>query len=124
MVRFVVEHENVLLAADLASQHAIHQRGIALDIAHGLDFDLLESSRLVLLFLKHFQQPSRHLPFVVLQAQVTGATRRGALRANADGLFYSDGHSGLDDLAARSSRLHTLRLEHVPVSHQYFALRH
>ena len=67
MVGFVIHHEDVLLAADLASQNAIEQRRVAFDVARRLDFNFLEIAFLVSLFLEHGQHPSRDLVLIIFQ---------------------------------------------------------
>jgi hypothetical protein len=55
VVCFVVDDEDVLLAADLAAKDAVDQRRVALDVAHRLDFDLFEIALAVAILVENGQ---------------------------------------------------------------------
>jgi hypothetical protein len=61
VVRLVVQHEHVRLPAHLAAEHAIHEGGVALDVANRFDLDLLQSPLLVMRFTEHVHEPGGHL---------------------------------------------------------------
>ena len=77
MVGFVVDDEDVLLAADFAAQNTVDQRRIALDVAHGLDLDLVEIALPVAILVKHSQQACCDLPLQLGEREISPAAHAG-----------------------------------------------
>ena len=103
---------------------AIHERGVALDVAvgstHLAQFDVPVASRLL---VDHVEQPERHLPLVLVQRQVAPPARRRRLRTDVIVSGSSRAGPALTTRRADAAGLRRLRLEHVPVGDEHVALR-
>jgi len=80
-MRLVVEDEDVLLPANLATQNAFDERCVAFHIAIARDARVLHVAVVVLLLVDHLNQPEGHLATVLLARQIPPPSRRRRLRA-------------------------------------------
>ena len=76
VVRFVVDHQDILLAAGPA-ENARHQRCVAFDVASGADQRPLQESFVRALFLHHFQRAAGNPGFIRGEVEITASARRG-----------------------------------------------
>src|ERR1700683_5476107 len=104
VMRLVIEHKDVLFAANFLADHAIDDRSIALDVFLGFDLDLalgfmtpIDDATLARRF--HRRQCSGR--------ELAAAARRGRLRADQHCLAPEHPHARLDDARAGSAGLDT-----------------
>ena len=118
MMRFIIEYQDVFLAAQITAQNPANQRSIALLESFHLDKDTFQRTILGFFFLQNLQQSRRHLPPVSVHGQVSPSASVGRLLSDMDNLLLTDALAGLDYLVATGS----LRLENMPVSHNHTTL--
>src|SRR5207249_2751611 len=75
VMRFVVEDEDVLLAADFTPEDPVDEGGITLDVTQGLDLDLAQVALPVAVLFEHGEEPGGELTIQLLLREVAPATR-------------------------------------------------
>jgi hypothetical protein len=122
VVSLVVEHQNVLLAANLAPQNPLYPGSFALDPAKGDDFGGFQVALLVIFFapFSHAELPQSDLLPVGIEVEVALASGGGIFVADADEFGGLDGNADLDDFGGGiASGLGRAALKHMPVGHQH-----
>ncbi len=104
-MRLIVEDEDVLLPANLATQNAFDERCVAFHIAIARDARVLHVAVVVLLLVDHLNQPEGHLATVLLARQIPPSPRRRRLRADVDDFRHRLSAASLHDASARAAGL-------------------
>ena len=122
MVRLIVQHQDVFLAANIAPEHTLQQSRIALHIPRRLHKHFFQRTCFrVGLRVDHRQQSARDLPLILFQRQVSLISSRRGFRPNP--YCFPCPHQDAALLNLRSVGLYALRLKDVPVCDQHPALR-
>jgi hypothetical protein len=123
VVRFVVEHEDVLFAANLAVEDSLHQSSVALDIPFARHEHAHEVAVVITLILFDVEEARRHLPVEVLLRQVASSPSGRRFRTNRDELRDHLAPTRLRYARGDATRLGAERFEDVPVGHEQMAAR-
>ena len=104
-MRLIVEDEDVLLTADLATQDPADELGVAFHIAIARDARVLHVAVVVFLLVDHLNHPEGCLTTVLLARQIPPPSRRRRLRADVDDLRHRLAAAGFHDASAHAAGL-------------------